>query len=175
VLNDHLFVPKPDVIARAKADLEEGYTYRATHRLRTYLANNPHNLEIRELLADIYRQSGNPVEAGRWSYLAQEVRPEELAAFERANPSPWLRLRLLHFSADPAILPPAAQDRLRILTVQAERIGPPPIWRGPVEPDDRPERSGTALPCLFVAIVLAVVGALVGIGVYRAVMWAIHF
>ncbi len=165
-------MPKPDVIARVKTDLEQGQTYRATHRLRTYLANHPHHLEIRELLADVYRQSGNLVEAGRWSFLAEEVRPEELAAFEQANPSPWLRLRLLHFAGDPAVLPATAQDRLRVLTVQAERTGPPPIWRGPVEPDEPP--SGTALPCLFVAIVLVIFGALVGIGVYRAVMWAIH-
>lgn len=167
---------KPDVIARVAVDLEQGHTYRATHRLRTYLANDPNHLEIRELLAEVYRQTGNLVEAGRWSYLSDELRPEELAAFEHANPSPWLRLRLLHFSADPAILPAAAQDRLRVLTVQAERLGPPPIWRGPVEPDDVPlPPSGTAVPCLFVAIVLVVFGALVGIGLYRAVMWAIHF
>jgi hypothetical protein len=170
-----LFVPKPDVVARVRADLDEGYTYRATHRLRTYLANDPHQMELRELLADVYRLTGNLVEAGRWSYLAEEVHAEELAAFERANPSPWLRLRLLHFSADPAILPPAAQDRLRVLTVQAERIGPPPIWRGPVEPDDPPERAGNTLPCLFVVLVLIAFGALVGIGVYRAVMWVVHY
>ena len=35
--------------------------------------------------------------------------------------------------------------------------------------------SGSALPCLFVAIVLVVFAALVGIGGYRAIMWVIHF
>jgi hypothetical protein len=172
-LDHHLVVPKPDVVARANHDLDQGLTYRATHRLRSYLANDPHNLEIRELLASIYRQTGNPVEAGRWSFLAEEVLPDELAAFEKANPSAWLRLRLLHFEADPETLPPAARDRLRVLTLQAERLGPPAIWRGPVEPDEPP--SGSALPCLFVAIVLVVFAALVGIGAYRAIMWAVHF
>jgi hypothetical protein len=172
-LDHHLLVPKPDVVARVANDLEQGLTYRATHRLRMYLANDPHNLEIRELLASVYRQTGNTVEAGRWSFLSQEVLPEELAAFEKANPSPWLRRRLLHFDEDPEVLPPAARDRLRALTLQAERLGPPAIWRGPVEPDEPP--SGTALPCLFVAVVLVVFAALVGIGVYRVIMWAIHF
>jgi hypothetical protein len=172
-LDHHLLVPNPDVVARVANDLEQGLTYRATHRLRTYLANDPHNLEVRELLAGIYRQTGNVVEAGRWSFLSEEVLPEELAAFEKANPSPWLRLRLLHFDADPEILPPAARDRLRVLILRADRAGPPAIWRGPVEPADPP--SGTAVPCLFVAVVLAGFAALVGIGVYRTVMWAIHF
>jgi hypothetical protein len=167
-------VPKPDVIARVQQDLEQGHTYLATRRLRTYLATEPNNLEVRELLAQIYRHSGNLVEAGRWGYLSAEVPPGELAAFERANPSPWLRLRLLLFSADPAILSAPARDRLRVLTLQAERAGPPPIWRGPVEPDD-PRPPGNTLPCLFVAIVLVVFSALVGIGVYRAVLWIVHF
>jgi hypothetical protein len=162
------------MIARVQHDLDQGHTYLATRRLRTYLANHPHNMEIRELLAEVYRSAGNLVEAGRWSFLTAGLDPAEQAAFERANPSPWLRLRLLHFSADPATLPPPAQDRLRVLTVQAERIGPPPIWRGPVEPDD-PAPPGNTLPCLFVAIVLTVFVALVGIGLYRAVVWAIHF
>jgi hypothetical protein len=167
-------VAKPDVIARVKHDLDQGHTYRAIRRLRTYLANDPHNMEIRELLAEVYRGTGNAVEAGRWSFLAAEVDPDERAAFERANPSAWLRLRMLHFSADPASLPPPARDRLRVLTVQAERIGPPPIWRGPVEPDE-PRPPGNTLPCLFVAIALTVLAALVGIGLYRAVLWAVHF
>lgn len=166
-------MPKPDVLARVIADLDQGHTFLATRRLRTYLANEPHNLEARQLLASIYRQTGNLVEAGRWSFLAQEVHLAELAAFERANPSPWLRLRLLHFSADPAILPPAAQDRLRVLTIQAERLGPPAIWRGPTEPEE-PRPPGSTVPCLFVAIALTVFAALAGIGLYRVILFLIH-
>jgi hypothetical protein len=167
-------VPKPDVLARVKTDLDQGHTFLATRRLRTYLANEPHDLEARAVLADIYRRTGNLVEAGRWSFLAEEVHPDEVAAFERANPSPWLRLRLLHFSADPAVLPATAQDRLRVLTLQAGRIGPPPIWRGPVEPDE-PRPPGNTVPCLFVAIALTVFAALAGIGVYRVFLFLIHY
>jgi hypothetical protein len=60
-----------------------------------------------------------------------------------------------------------------VLTVQAERVGPPAIWRGPVEQEDR-TRSGSMLPCLFVGIVLTVFAALVAIGLYQAVIWLIR-
>jgi len=167
-------VPKPDLIARVRSDLELGHTYRAIHRLRTYLASNPDRLEIRVLLGEIYRQTGNPVEDGRWSYLADVVHPAELAAFEYANPSPWLRLRLLQFTGDPDALPPPARDRLRALREQAERVGPPAIWRGSVDAEEEP-RSGVTLPCLFVVVVLTAFGTLAGLGLYRAVIWMIHF
>jgi len=167
-------VAKPDVIARAKKDLALGHTYVATRRLRAYLATEPHDMEVRRVLAAIYRQSGNLVEAGRWGYLTADVQLAELAAFERANPSPWLRLRLLHFSADPGILPPSAQDRLRVLTIQAERTGPPPIWSGPPTPVEPAPQRGSTLPCLFVAIALTILAALAVIGLYRVVMWLLH-
>src|SRR5947207_13399642 len=128
---------KPDVLARARKDLAQGQTDAAVRRLRGYLATEPNHLEVRRVLAAIYRQTGNYVEAGRWGFLTAEVRPVELTAFERANPSPFVRLRMLHFTADPRHLPAAAQDRLRVLTVQAERVGPPPGWNRPPPPAAR--------------------------------------
>jgi hypothetical protein len=167
-------VAKPDVLARARKDLAQGHTDVAIRRLRTYLANHPSNLEERRVLAAIYRQTGNYVEAGRWGFLTTEVRPAELTAFERANPSPFLRLRLLHYTADPAGLPPAGRDRLRVLTLQAERVGPPPAWNGPPQRAEKPRQRGNTVPCLFVAIALTVFAALAVIGIYRIVMWFIH-
>ena len=164
---------KPDVLARAKRDLAQGHTFVATRRLRAYLANDPNNLEVRRVLAAVYRQSGNLVEAGRWGFLTAEVGLAELAAFERANPSPFLRLRLLHFTADPRKLPPPARDRLRVLTIQAERVGPPPGWANEDQPEPLPKRRNT-VPCLFVVIALTVFGALVAVGIYRVVMWLIQ-
>ena len=120
MLTDHRIVAKPDVLARAKRDLAQGHTDLAIRRLRGYLATEPNSLEVRRVLAAIYRQTGNYAEAGRWGYLTADVRPVELTAFERANPSPFVRLRMLNFTADPRHLPPAAQDRLRVLIVQAE-------------------------------------------------------
>jgi hypothetical protein len=166
-------VAKPDVLARAKQDLAQGHTYVAIRRLRAHLANDPNNLEVRRVLAAIYRRSGNVVEAGRWGFLTGEVTPAELTAFERANPSPFLRLRLLHFTADPRKLPPPAQDRLRVLTLQAERVGPPPDWVEEDRPEPLPQRRNT-VPCLFVAIALTVFAALVTIGIYRVIMWLIQ-
>jgi hypothetical protein len=85
---------------------------------------------------------------------------------------------MLHFTADPRHLPAAAQDRLRVLTVQAERVGPPPGWNRPPPPAAArdatpPKRRGIKVPCLFVVITLTVFAALVAIGIYRVVTWLI--
>jgi len=165
-------VAKPDVLARAKQDLAQGHTFVATRRLRAYLANDPNNLEVRRVLAAIYRQTGNLAEAGRWGFLTAEVTPAELVAFERANPSPFLRLRLLHFTADPRKLPPAARDRLRVLEIQVDRVGPPPDWVDEEQPARKPRRN--TVPCLFVVIALAIFLALAAVGIYRVVTWLIQ-
>jgi hypothetical protein len=164
-------VAKHDVLARVKVDLALGRTHLARQRLRALLAIDPDDLEVRELLASVYRQTGNQVEAGRWAYLSPQLRAEEAAAFERAHPSPWLRLRLLRFTGDAADLSPAARQRLRALAAEAERVGPPPAWRT-VAPAQTASR-GNALPCLFVAATMLVVGALVAVGIYRLVHWLV--
>lgn len=173
-LPDHRTVAKPDVLARVQHDLANGRTHLAIQRLRTVLASEPHDLELRRTLASIYRRTGNPAEAGRWDYLTDEVRAEEVAAFERANPSPWLQLRLLRFTADPAVLSPGARARLAALTERAERTGPPSTWRGPSSVES-PTRRPITVPCLFVAIALTVFAVLTAIGIYRAVLWVTHF
>src|SRR5262249_2118994 len=81
---------------------------------------------VYQLLASVYRQTGNLVEAGRWAFLTNDLRPEELAAFERAHSSAWLRLRMLRWSGDPERLPSAeARNRLIELIASAEAEGPP--------------------------------------------------
>jgi hypothetical protein len=167
-------VVKPAVFARVDNDLSLGHTYLAIRRLRAYLGSNPNDLAARRLLAAIYRQTGNLVEAGRWGFLTDEVHPAEVIAFERANPSPWLRLRLLRFDAKPKVLPPAARDRLRVLAIQAERTGPPAIWTGPDRPEP-PQRRRNALPCLFVVVALTAFAVLAAIGVYRAVIFIVNY
>jgi hypothetical protein len=166
-------VAKPNVHARVRHDLTLGHTHVAIQRLRAYLANNPEDLEARRLLAAVYRRTGNLVEAGRWAYLSNELRPEELAAFARANPHPWLRLRLLRYEGSPERLPLGARERLRDLIEQADGLGPPPIWNGP-DPDSRRRRRLT-FPCLFVIVALILFVALAALGVYRAVLWIIHY
>lgn len=155
-------------------DLAHGQTHIAIQRLRTLVAIDPDDLEVREALASVYRRSGNLTEAGRWSFLAAEVIPEEIAAFERANPAPWLRLRLLRYTADPADLSGPARERLLALAEQARRTGPPAIWTGPSTVEFEPRR-GVTLPCLFVTVALGVFAALTAVGVYRAVVWIIRY
>jgi hypothetical protein len=162
-------VAKADVLARVKRDLAAGHTYLATQRLRTLVASHPDDLEIYRLLAAVYRQTGNLVEAGRWGFLTDEARPDELAAFARVHADPWSRLRLLRWPGDPATLAQPIGDRLAALLAEAEAAGPPEIWVGSYR---APAKSrGSVVPCLFTAAVLALVGALAVIGALRALSW----
>jgi hypothetical protein len=166
-------VAKADVLARVKQDLALGHTYMATQRLRTLIAIHSDDLELREMLATIYRQTGNLAEAGRWSYLGADVSPAELAAFTRASPDPWLRLRMLRGSGEESALPAGAQARLRELVAAARRSGPPSVHHGPWSPAGRGRRfiRGSAVPCLFVLIALMGLGSLATIGFLRALDW----
>jgi hypothetical protein len=169
-LNNHLRVAQSDVFSRVKDDLALGHTHLATQRLRTLIAIEPTNIAARRLLATVYRQTGNLVEAGRWAFLCDaEPRPDELAAFERANPSPFLRLRLLNWPEDGLLLPDdAARERLAALRSEAERVGPPAQWR---EAPLRPRTRTALLPCLFTVVSLGVISALFGIGAFRLLTW----
>jgi hypothetical protein len=161
-------VPKPDVLARVDSDLALGHTHIATQRLRTLLAADPDDLEVRRLLAAVYRQTGNRVEAGRWSFLTDEVVPAELAAFVRANPSPWLRLRLLAWAGDPRTLPATTRERLLALVQEAEAAGPPPRWQ---EIHREQSSRSSLIPCLFVLLTVGAVLALAAVGVVRISRW----
>lgn len=162
---------KADVLARVRADLAAGHTHMAIQRLRTLLATLSDDVEVRSLLAAVYRQTGNAVEAGRWGFLTDDVRSSELAAFTKANPDPWQRLRLLQFSGDPSGLPDTATERLIQLAEEAQQSGPPTQWAGAYKsPSDN--RSAT-WPCLFTAVVLTVVTALAGVGVVRIIAWLV--
>jgi hypothetical protein len=169
-------VAKADVLARVKQDLALGHTYTATQRLRTLLAVQPNDLELRDRLATVYRQTGNLVEAGRWGFVTSQLSQAELVAFERANPDPWLRLRLLRWEGDGSDLPDqAARARLRELAAAAERAGPPSTYGGPLSsPRQRGRLTDNAtIPCLFVVVVLGVLGLLAAIGVIRIITWVV--
>lgn len=168
---------KLDVLARVKTDLAHGHTHTATQRLRTLIAIHPDDLELRRMLAAVYRQTGNLAEAGRWAYLTEDLTPAERAAFERANPDPWLRMRMLRWSSeDIEQLPVPARARLKEVTVAARHVGPPSVYHGPL----RPVRSrgrflrSSALPCLFVLIALGVTGLLAAIGFIRVLTWIVE-
>ena len=163
---------KADVLARVKRDLAAGHTYPATQRLRTLVASHPDDLEIYRLLSSVYRQTGNLAEAGRWGFLTDEVRPDELTAFARVHADPWSRVRLLRWQGDPATLAGPIQERLAELLAEAERSGPPEIWVGSYR---APVKSrGSLVPCLFTAIALGIVVALAGVGAIRAIAWLVE-
>jgi hypothetical protein len=170
-LLDDLAVPRSEVLARVQADLALGRTHVAIRRLRTLVATYPDDLEVRALLAVVYRSTGNLVEAGRWGYLSDDLHPAELAAFERAHPSPWLRLRLLRVPDRLVDVSVAALDRLNALAAEAERVGPPPIWTEPSMPR---RKNHVTVPCLFVVITLGAFGTLAALGGYAVLRWLFH-
>lgn len=125
------------------------------------------------MLATVYRQTGNLAEAGRWAFLTGELAEAELTAFERANPDPWLRRRMLRWDGDQATLPDsAARARLRALEDAARAAGPPSAYRGASARRRQDSRSAT-IPCLFVLIALGGLGSLTVIGLIRIMGWII--
>ena len=69
---------------------------------------------------------------------ALAIRRKILLAFERANPDPWLRLRMLRWSGDVTMLPTdATRARLGALVNAAKRAGPPSAYQGPLSPRRR--------------------------------------
>ncbi len=77
---------KSNLMDRVAYDLAKGHTHPAKQRLHSLIAAHPNDLDLRRQLAEIYRQTGDLVEAGRWSYLDESADEAELAAFERAFP-----------------------------------------------------------------------------------------
>jgi hypothetical protein len=90
-------MPKANVLDRVAADLANGFTQPAIQRLGSLVAAHPTDLDLRKRLASVHRLVGNGVEAGRWDYLSADADPVEVAAFERAYPSPAARLRKLRW------------------------------------------------------------------------------
>ena len=116
---------KQDVLARVEQDIERGHTHLALQRLAALAAEQPDDLEIRAMRGRINHAIGNFAEAGRWGFLTEEVDEQDLAAFERAFPSPWDRLRALKLRYDPSsVLGPRARERLAELIEEADESGP---------------------------------------------------
>jgi hypothetical protein len=113
---------KSNLIDRVASDLAKGHTHPAKQRLHSLIAAHPTDLDLRRQLADVYRQTGDLVEAGRWSYLDEAADPFELLAFERAYPSPASRRMALRWPAD--ALPPTDYVRRKLA-----ELPPRPIAR----------------------------------------------
>ena len=90
---------KSNVLDRVAADLAGGRTQPAIQRLGSLVAAHPTDLDLRQRLSAVHRLVGNRIEAGRWGYLNAEADPADTGAFERAFPSPAVRLRKLRWPA----------------------------------------------------------------------------
>jgi hypothetical protein len=164
-------VATEDVLARVRADLTAGNGDAALRRLRTLVAVDPDDLTVHRLLADVYRQRGDLVEAGRWGFLSPDVTGYELRAFERAHPSPWVRLRLLRWSGDPAALPATARERYAALAAAAAAVGAPRDYRGPLY--SGLERRGDRRLFWAAVAALGTLGLFALVGAVQAVLFAL--
>ncbi|WP_410809418.1 DUF6584 family protein [Micromonospora sp. 067-2] len=166
---------KDHVLARVEADLRRGHVHPAMQRLASLNAAYPDDLELRLRRAALYRQVGNPAEAGRWGFLGEDVDAAEIGAFERCRPDAWRRLLALKVRLDPtAQLGPAARARFTRLVEQAgqdrqarldwteagPRFQPPGSWR-----DDLPAVLAGLIGLTFVAMAI--------LGIVTVIRWAL--
>jgi hypothetical protein len=127
-----------------RQDMAAGRHSAAIRRLRAMLASDPGDAMAYRLLTEIHRADGNLAEAGRWGYLSGDATPEEIEAFERVHPQPWVRIRLLGRSIDPARLPDdAARARLTELHQQVTEATIPLQSRGTTRQTVSSQRSST--------------------------------
>jgi hypothetical protein len=164
-------VTKSDVLARVAEDLAAGNTQRATQRLRTLVAAVPNDLEVYGRLTEVYRQIGNLAEAGRWGFVTDDVTDQELSAFEKTHPSPWLRLRMLRWTANAnEVADDNARERMSALVALARQSGPPQRYQGVLYNGE----SHHTAPALFVTTVLLLFSVVGGIGAFHIVYWMLY-
>lgn len=129
-------------LARVDEALAAGNDRRAREELRLLVRYHPTRLDLRERLAELYREAGDPAQAGRWSLLADEVDPDELEAFHAAYPDPVRRMSALEWTGTDDDAPtPAARERLARVRRDAElAVGYRLTWaetRERLTPDER--------------------------------------
>jgi hypothetical protein len=160
-------------LLRVEADLANGDTAMARRRLTSLVGAFPERLDVREHLARVCRMQGDLVQAGRWSYLADEPEPDEAAGFERATPRLVKRMQALQWPSTPEqASTAAARERLSALLEQArEQTGKRGLryetlstqdWR---PPRSKRERLGhlVALAVVVVVLLVFVIGLVNGI------------
>lgn len=163
-----------ETLARVAEDLAAGRRPLARQRLRGLVGALPQRLDLREQLAELYRADGDLAQAGRYSYLAEQRDPAEVAAFERAyQEDPVRMMKALGWrgpEADAAT--ETARGRLRALRSRAEaQLGVPVDWEmprhGPPAGSTRGDRIVEA-GCTLIAIVviLLVIAGLISAGIH---------
>jgi Family of unknown function (DUF6584) len=154
---------KSNLMDRVANDLAKGHTHPAKQRLHSLIAAHPADLHLRRQLAEVYRQTGDLVEAGRWSYLDEDADPIEILAFERAYHALPGRRIALRWPAD--ALAPTDFVRLRLAEL-------PPL---------REAQAATSLRARIKVRLswarltgAAVLCGLAGVGVYAIVEQIVH-
>lgn len=149
-----------DTLARVRADLDAGRRPLARQRLRGLVGTYPTRLDLRALLAELYRADGDAAQAGRYDYLSDGADAAEVAAFEKAyGHDPIALMRALGWHADEADAPTGtARERLAALRARAEaKAGGPVNWRDPRVPDrDPPWYVQAFVGVVFLAALFAV-------------------
>lgn len=163
---------KIDILAKVDADLARGHTHPATQRLASLLADEPGDPALRARLAAVHRRTGNLAEAGRWGFLTEDVTEPELAAFTRTFRTARTRLRSLRLRGDhPSGLGPLATARYTALIEQAAQEPGDPIDLPDAEPPSARERFLDFLAGLFFFGPLALMAALMVLGLVTVVRW----
>ncbi len=72
-------------LQRVDGDLAAGNAALARQRLTSLIVAFPESLEVREQLAHVCRLQGDVLQAGRWSYLADERVADEIEKFEQTT------------------------------------------------------------------------------------------
>jgi hypothetical protein len=92
----------------------------ARQRLLGLISAFPTRLDVRLHLAEVYRQLGEPAQAGRWSYLSDEPDPGEVEAFEDAYGRDPVRLMQAVKRRGPESEAPSAVARQRLLALRQQ-------------------------------------------------------
>ncbi|KYH44069.1 DUF6584 family protein [Branchiibius sp. NY16-3462-2] len=149
---------------RIAEDLAAGDVAMARQRLRGLVGSYPERQDLRLQLADLYRREGHAGQAGRWSFLAEDADPEELAAFARDYPDPVLRMRVVGWRAAESDATPVVAERLAQLRAEAERAeGHALAWEHSGDPDFEQSRWEKALEVVGISAFMLVL-ALMAIG-----------
>ncbi|MER5204380.1 DUF6584 family protein [Streptomyces sp. NPDC002825] len=168
-------MPLSQTLARVDADLAAGRVPMARQRLRGLVSSFPCDLTLRRRLAEVYRLYGDAAEAGRWSYLDEDRRPDETAAFEERYGSAAWRMKALAWRGPEGSAATAfAREQLAaVRTARAEELGRPVDWDDPAAYDEdadveyAPDTGGWSLGGFLVGA-----GCLAGTAVFLGV-WVV--
>ncbi|MGV9312228.1 DUF6584 family protein [Streptomyces sp. NPDC003691] len=168
-------MPLEATLARVDADLAAGRIPVARQRLRGLVSSFPADLTLRSRLAEVYRLYGEPAEAGRWTYLAEDRDADETAAFEERYDTPLRRMRALGWRGEEsAAASEFAREQLAaVRAATSEALGRTVHWDWVPEydPEEVEEVTTESLGSTIVSILMGA-GCLVGVLAFLAV-WVI--